>query len=133
MTGDEIAARARSYVGVRFRPQGRDPGTGMDCVGTAAAAAGMAKAEIRSDYSLRGESRATIEHDLCDLGCRLVGSNDAEPGDIMVCAAGPAQMHVIVFTGTGFVHADAGLRMVVERPCPVPWPVLSIWRPAGDR
>lgn len=127
-SGDEIAARARALVGVRFRPQGRDPRLGLDCVGTAAAAVGVAAERIRGDYQLRGQTLAEIEHDLCDLGCRPVPEAAAEPGDVIVCEAGPAQFHLLLFTGGGFVHADAGLRMVVERPGPVPWPIGGVWR-----
>lgn len=132
MNGEEIAARARSYVGVRFRPQGRDPTTGLDCVGTAAAAAGVPTERVRSDYAMRGESLAAIEHELCDLGCQPMAGSAPAPGDIVVCEAGPQQFHLLIFTGAGFVHADAGLRMVVERPCPIPWPVLGVWRAVGE-
>lgn len=127
--GERVAARARSLVGVRFRPQGRDPETGLDCAGAAAAAAGVEAARIRRDYAMRGQALAQIEHDLCDLGCVPVPGGAAEPGDLIVCAAGPAQFHILVSTGEGFVHADARLRMVVERPLPVPWPVVGLWRP----
>jgi len=27
-----------------------------------------------------------------------------------------------------FVHADLGLRRVVERPLPPPWPIVGVWR-----
>ena len=53
-------------------------------------------------------------------------------GDILLFDAGPAQVHVGVMTGSGVIHADAGLRKVVERPLPYAWPVLGIWRRAGD-
>ena len=130
MTGDEIVARARVCVGVRFRPQGRDPMLGLDCIGVAASATGMN--QVRSDYALRGARLAEIEHELCDLGLQPVPAEQAAPGDILVLDAGPAQLHVAIFTGSGFVHADAGLRTVVERPCPVPWPILGVWRSAGE-
>ena len=126
--GERVAARARALVGVRFRPQGRDPATGLDCVGTAALAAGMDPARVRRDYALRGQRLAQIEHDLCELGCQPVAAGEGEPGDVAVCDAGPAQFHLIVLTGDSFVHADAGLRRVVERPLPVPWPVAGLWR-----
>ena len=126
--GDEVAARARALVGARFRPQGRDPATGLDCVGTAAAAAGVAAERVRRDYKLRGQTLARIEHDLCDLGCLPVPAGQERAGDVAVCAAGPAQFHMAVLTDGGFVHADAGLRRVVERPLPLPWPVESLWR-----
>jgi lipoprotein Spr len=130
--GEEIAARAKSLVGTRFRPQGRDRRLGLDCVGTAAAAAGIPSERIRRDYALRGHTFAEIEHGLCDLGYRPVSGRAVELGDFMVCETGPAQFHLLVCTGDGFVHADAGLRRVVERPWPVPWPICGIWRVTGD-
>jgi lipoprotein Spr len=130
-TGEEIAARARSFVGVRFRPQGRDPTQGLDCVGLAAAAAGIPLERVRRDYSLRGGSRTAIERELRILGCMPIGPDEVEAGDILVCETGPAQLHLAVLTAGGFVHADAGLGMVVERPDPLSWPVRSIWRATG--
>ena len=130
--GKDVAARARSLVGARFRPQGRDRETGLDCVGAAAAAAGVDPERVRRDYPMRGQALAEIEHDLCDLGCRPVAGGTAEPGDVIVCAAGPQQFHILVSTGGGFVHADARLRMVVERPLPAPWPVVGVWRLADE-
>lgn len=130
--GEEIAARARGLVGARFRPQGRDPELGLDCVGVAALAAEVPLERVRRDYALRGQRLAEIEHELCDMGFQPVGGNEAETGDVMIAEAGPAQLHIAVLTKCGFVHADAGLRMVVERPLPLPWPVCSFWRVAGE-
>ncbi|MBV8688402.1 MAG: peptidoglycan endopeptidase [Alphaproteobacteria bacterium] len=129
--GDDIAARARGLIGMRFRPQGRDPMLGLDCVGVAAAAAGVPAERLPADYDLRGEHLALIEHELCDLGCVPVPEGEAEAGDVVVCEVGPAQFHVLLCTGPSFIHADAGLRLVVERPRPFPWPVAGVWRPAG--
>ena len=126
--GNRIASRALGLVGTRFRPQGRDPMLGLDCVGTAAAAAGLPAGRLRSDYALRGQHLAAIEHELCDLGCRPVPLERAAAGDVLVCQAGPAQLHIVVRAWESFVHADAGLRRVVERPLPVPWPVMGAWR-----
>lgn len=130
--GAAIAARARALVGTRFRPQGRRPEYGLDCVGLAAAAAEVAAERLPADYDLKGQNLARIEHALCDLGCVPVPADAAEPGDVILCAVGPAHFHVLVATGEGFVHADAGLRRVVERPLPLPWPAVGIWRPGGD-
>ena len=133
LRGDRIARRARSLVGVRFRPQGRDPVLGLDCVGAAAAAAGVPAGRVRRDYALRGQHLAAIDHELCDLGCQPVPVERAAAGDVLVCEAGPGQFHIVVHAWTSFVHADAALRRVVERPLPVPWPVAGAWRfPEGD-
>jgi hypothetical protein len=132
MRGESIAARARALAGTRFRPQGRDPALGLDCAGAAAAAAGIPADRMRGDYPMRGNRIAQVQEDLCDLGLRPVAEVEAEAGDILLCEAGPAQIHLLVHTGTSFVHADAGLGRVVERPLPVPWPVIGVWRASEE-
>lgn len=125
--GEDIVVAARALLGIRFRPQGRSAGTGLDCVGLVAAALG--RDEVPRDYDLRGGSLARLGAELVRAGLRRAAG--AEPGDVLVMRPGPAQLHLGIFTGGGLVHGDAGLRRVVERPgCP-PWPVLQIWR-AGD-
>lgn len=132
MKGEDIAARACALVGTRFRPQGRNAKDGLDCVGTAALAAGIPADRIPRDYALRGQRLADIEHQLCDLGCRPVVGRFLQLGDILVCQAGSAQFHMVILTPGAFVHADASLRRVVERPLPVPWPVVGGWRAAEE-
>jgi len=132
MKGTDIAARACALVGTRFRPQGRDPRHGLDCVGAAAFACGITSERVPRDYALRGQKLAEIEHRLCDLGCRPVAGQMLKPGDVAVCRAGPAQYHMVIITPFGFVHADAGLRRVVQRPYPIPWTLESAWRFAEE-
>lgn len=132
MRGLDIAARACALVGTRFRPQGRDPDQGLDCVGAAAFACGIPSQCVPRDYALRGQTLAEIEHRLGDLGLRPVAGTALEPGDIVVCRAGPAQFHIAVITPFGFVHADAGLRRVVQRPYPIPWTMAGAWRLAEE-
>lgn len=132
MKGIDIAARACALVGTRFRPQGRDPSHGLDCVGAAAFACGIASERVPRDYALRGQALARIEHQLCDLGCRPVVGRELELGDVAVCRTGPAQYHMVIITPFGFVHADAGLRRVVQRPYPIPWTIESAWRLAEE-
>jgi cell wall-associated NlpC family hydrolase len=124
MNGQEIAARARSLVGARFRPQGRTPATGLDCVGLIAAALGVEQA--RNDYALRGGSLRLLAQELEAAG--LVPAVGQQPGDVLVMRSGPEQLHLGVVTELGLVHADAGLRRVVERPGRPEWPVLGVWR-----
>lgn len=122
--GDAIVARARALIGVRFRPQGRTREAGLDCIGLAAAAVGATA--VPCDYRLRGSSPARLAAGLEAAGLRPVDS--AQAGDVLAMEAGPAQLHLGVFSGGGLIHGDAGLRRVVERPGPPPWPVLGIWR-----
>lgn len=117
-------ARARALIGTRFRPQGRTVADGLDCVGLVALTVGARN--VPRDYSLRGGSAALLAAELKSAGLSPV--REMAAGDILVLTPGPGQLHLGLFTGTGLVHADAGLRRVVERPLPLPWSVLGIWR-----
>lgn len=119
--------RARGLIGVRFRPQGRSTEAGLDCIGLATLAYGVSPARVRSDYRLQGGSRDELERELAPLFDRIAAAR-AAPGDLLLVAPGPRQLHLIVLTPGGFVHADARRRRVVEVPGVVPWPVLSAWR-----
>jgi lipoprotein Spr len=125
---ERIVARARALVGVRFRPQGRSRATGLDCIGVAAAA--IEAPNPPGDYALRGGSAARLAEGLAAAGLRRVEA--AAAGDVVVLAPGQGQLHLAVLTATGLVHGDAGLRRVVERPGPPPWPIASIWRIGED-
>lgn len=58
----------------------------------------------------------------------LVRVGTAAPGDVLLMAVGPGQGHLGIRTAAGFVHADAALRRVVERPGLPPWPLIGVWR-----
>lgn len=122
--GERVAAGARALVGCRFRLQGRDPDTGLDCVGVAAAALASAGREgaVPGGYPLRcGAWRGTAPGD-------LLPADGERAGDILLCRVAASQLHVVVRTAAGFVHADAALRRVVERPGAPPWPMVRAWR-----
>lgn len=118
----DVAHAARAAVGARFRLHGRDPATGLDCVGLAALACGL---DAPTGYALRG---GDAEHVAAWLDAVLVRADEAAAGDLLLMRTGPGQLHLGIRTDGGFVHADAGLRRVVERPGAPPWPVLGAWR-----
>ncbi len=128
MTGQEIAARARTLVGVPFRPQGRSAAYGFDCVGLVAAALGIER--VRADYPLRGGSAERLASELERAGLERV--DEVGIGDVLVMRSGPEQLHLGIVTDAGLVHADAGLRRVVERPGSPTWQVLGAWRLSAD-
>ncbi len=119
--GEQIA---RALVGAPFRLHGRDPDTGLDCVGVAALVFGVR--DVPRGYSVRmadgGSVAALIDH----AGLRRV-KRDPATGDLVLLKSGPAQCHLVVKTQAGFVHADAGIGRVVETPGPPPWPVIAVW------
>ena len=131
-TGRAAAEAAREMIGVPFRLQGRDGEQGLDCVGLAARALDVGTERVRRDYALRGTRLQALEAELAALGlARVAGA--AEAGDVMIFSPGAAQLHLAIFTGDGFVHADAGLGRVVERPGEAPWPLLGAWRPGTGK
>lgn len=124
--GERVAAAACALVGSSFRLQGREPATGLDCVGVVALAlkAGGHAGPIPAGYDLRCGEAARFRSSWAGLKV----ADGERPGDVLLCLAGPRQLHLAVRTVAGFVHADAGLRRVVERPGPLPWPLLMAWR-----
>ncbi|WP_426165812.1 peptidoglycan endopeptidase [Sandarakinorhabdus sp. DWP1-3-1] len=125
-------AAARACVGTRFRPQGRTPGLGLDCVGVvlhAARAAGVVPVAVPA-YALSGETAGMLVAALADAGCRVVPC--AAAGDILVLAPAARQRHLAIVTPAGAVHAHAGLGRVVEGPIDAGWTLIGVWRLPGD-
>ncbi|MFN3945196.1 MAG: peptidoglycan endopeptidase [Allosphingosinicella sp.] len=121
-------AAARELVGARFRPQGRVPAHGLDCIGVAMIAAGVAEDSVRRDYPLHAFEPEELHAGLARAGLVRVDPDRTRPGDVVVARPGAERLHLAVLVDGGFVHADAGLRRVVEVPGALPWPLLSAWR-----
>ena len=103
---------------------GRDPAFGLDCVGLAGCAFGIAAG---GGYALRGGDPAAIAGRIEAAGVAPVALAAAGMGDLVLVDAGPRQFHLAVLTDIGFVHAHAGLRRVVETPGR-PGAVIRAWR-----
>lgn len=126
-----VAAAARGLVGARFRLHGRDPATGLDCVGVVAAALARAGARVTvpQGYAMRTGDADRVAMLIARAG--LVRVEGMAAGDVVLVRSGPGQLHLGVWTGAGLVHADAHLRRVVERPGAVGWPVVGVFRWGG--
>lgn len=135
MDAEDVVARARANLGVRFRPQGRDAEHGLDCIGVMTNAFGLTG--VRQDYQLRSNDVAEVERGFAASGFVRLPPAAQRPGDVLLGRVDHAQLHVVLLTPGGYLHADAGLRRVVEVPGRVPWPVASAWRhverPDGER
>jgi cell wall-associated NlpC family hydrolase len=118
-----ILALARELIGVPFRLHGRDPATGLDCIGVVAFAVGGVV--VPTGYRMR---QGTPEAIVAGLDAALVRVAVAQAGDVLLFEAGPAQFHLGVMTGRGFVHACALLRRVVETPGIPVWSMIGAWR-----
>ncbi len=130
--GSRIAAEALGLIGAPFRLRGRDPRTGIDCVGLALLAYGRAglRVEEPPGYQLRGTSLARAGTMLRAAG--LMPAPGRAAGDLLLVEAGPMQLHFMICASAGacagHVHAHAGLGRVVLMPGASPWPVRGAWR-----
>ena len=134
MPGERVAAAALGLVGTPFRLHGRDPVTGLDCVGLVAAALERAgrKAAAPAGYRMRNAEIGPLLRFAGAAGL-VPASGPLQPGDILLVVTGPLQHHLLVAGRAGlFIHAHAGLGRVVAMPGPVPWPVVRRWSPTAE-
>lgn len=115
---ERLASAALEFLDVPFRLHGREPDTGLDCVGLLLAC--LQRVGIRGTlpqgYGLRNRS---VERWLSFAPqWELVGADGAiMVGDVLVSQPGPLQHHImIVQSDCSVVHAHAGLRRVVREP-----------------
>ena len=119
-----IVERARACLGARFRVHGRDPASGLDCVGLVAFA--LDRRDVPSGYALRGGDAERVRAMIVGFGLAPVKARRA--GDLLLFASGPGQLHLGIWSGDGLIHACAQARRVVERPGAPPWRQLGCWR-----
>ena len=95
-------------------------------------ALGISEARVPRDYDMRSSDAEGVHGNLLACGLLRIAPESAEAGDLLLVRSGPAQLHLVLVTDLGYLHADARLRRVVEAPGPVPWPVLSAWRAPSE-
>jgi cell wall-associated NlpC family hydrolase len=125
----DIINRARALIGTRFRLHGRDPATGLDCVGLVACAYALTD-ELPTGYPLRGGAADDYLRMIDQFAGRSAGA--PVPADTLLIAPGPQQFHVGIWTGASLIHAHAGLRKVVETPGTIVDPIIATWHSSKD-
>ncbi len=130
MTGAALAQSAADLVGTRFLLHGRDPATGLDCIGLLAAAlAGAGRAvSLPNGYTLRMRDPAGWLPPPDALGF-TPAEPPFLPGDAVLLRLGAVQVHLaIAALDGGWIHAHAGLRRVVHQPALPDGTILHHWR-----
>ncbi|MFM5947925.1 MAG: hypothetical protein ACKOPM_01665 [Novosphingobium sp.] len=130
MSGTALAQAARELIGVRFRLHGRDPATGLDCIGLLEASLARLGRAVRLPGGYRLHL-ASLDGWLPDVAaCGFAnGTLPVEPGDIVLLQPATGQFHLaIAGTGVEWIHAHAGLRRVVATPEIPAGPILHHWR-----
>ncbi|MEO0462315.1 MAG: NlpC/P60 family protein [Pseudomonadota bacterium] len=132
--GRQLADAAASYIGARFRLHGRDPRTGLDCVGLVLISLhkiGRPYSDF-SGYGLRNLSIGRFLEEVAPAGL-TVAQGALHSGDVLLLKPGPAQHHLaIVGGGRTIIHAHAGLRRVVRQPLDASITPLAQWRLSED-
>ncbi|MBS7668214.1 hypothetical protein [Croceicoccus gelatinilyticus] len=124
------AAAALQLVGCPFRLRGRDPSTGLDCVGLVGEVIERVggTACLPLGYGLRNTDISALMKSAAASGLRS-GAGPTEPGDIALFDLGFGQFHLAVAVGSArFIHAHAGLRKVVCGPVDPRWQRIANWR-----
>ena len=124
-----FARAADALVGSPFCLYGRDPASGLDCIGVVLVALRVVGVHIvEQPYRLRNADIGEWLALATSVGLSLA-DEPGHAGDILLVAPGPAQHHLLVVGETGdLIHAHAGLRRVVRMPGPSHWPVTRRWR-----
>ena len=127
-----FAAAAEGLCGVPFRLHGRDPATGLDCVGLVAAALERCGQEVDppEGYALRALSVAPLLGFAARNGfAALDPLAPGQPGDLLLLRLSAIQAHLaIVLDHHRFVHAHAGLGKVVIGEGALPGRTIARWR-----
>lgn len=127
----EAFARAAEYlIGTPFRLHGRDPASGLDCIGLVfASLLAIGRHPVAPNgYRLRNLS---IERWLCHAwSSGLAPAEGAkERGDVLLVQPSPVQHHLLIALGeSDVVHAHASLRKVVRQPLAADTRVSARWR-----
>jgi cell wall-associated NlpC family hydrolase len=129
-SGEAVARRAESLVGTRFRLHGRDPSTGLDCLGLVGECLAAAGCPIRlpTGYRLRNyRCEAWLQQ--VDLSGLVPIESPDRRGDIVLIKPSIGQHHCLITTGSGhMIHAHAHLRRVVRQCLPDRLQMIAGWR-----
>jgi cell wall-associated NlpC family hydrolase len=130
--GAALAAAAAGFTGTAYRLHGRDPETGLDCVGLVAAALERCgwSPNVPRGYRLQAVSVDALLGFAAANGFARNGIDlPLAPGELVLVRPSPLQAHLVIACGArGFIHAHAGLRRVVRESGEVPWPIDMRWR-----
>lgn len=136
---DQIVEQARTYLGVRWRHQGRSR-TGIDCVGLLACVAlDLGLVSTLDGIDLKGYRRSTNGHlflKYLDGALTRKPLNRREPGDVIGMRDGTVACHVGLLSSKSgceyLIHAWITSRKVVEDQLDAHMPrVIACWSLPG--
>jgi cell wall-associated NlpC family hydrolase len=127
---ERFVEAARSMIGCPFLLYGRNPATGLDCIGLVAACLAAIGREPAppSGYRLRNRRIEPWLSCAQHSGFEIV-SIPPLPGDIALVSPAAGQHHLVVIENArAMIHAHAGLRRVVREPISGGFTPIIHWR-----
>lgn len=120
MKRQDVVDAARKYLGVKWKHQGRNPESGLDCLGLVVQVAkdmGMTPHDP-VDYTKSPDGQRL----LAELNTQLNPVVDYDTGDILLIRMGTNPQHLAFVTESGgIIHSYANIRRVVEHPLDDEW------------
>ena len=129
-----LSQAAGDFVGSRFRLHGRDPATGIDCVGLCLAALHRCgcNVDLPIGYGLRNITVDRMISAAARQGSLEPCSGSVGEDEVVLVQIDPMHFHLLISApGERFVHAHAGLRRVVWHYGGLPGKLLRHWRVAS--
>lgn len=135
VTGEQIVAEARRWLGTDFRPKGRLLGHGLDCVGLPLMIAEALGLHDKNGVRLNGACYSTYSdqplrtyvHDMCLKHLVVKPVREMKPGDILTLNVSTFPCHVAIVGehpkhGLTLIHAySGGPGKVVEHLIDIKW------------
>lgn len=130
-----LGQAAQNLLGTPFRLRGRDPRTGVDCIGmvsVALARAGHPPPPL-PHYGMRNLDLARFARLLPQAGF-AISEGTISAGDLVLLRPSAAQFHLAIVGPHGLlIHAHAGLgRVVASDPATLAWPMEARWHLIED-
>ncbi|MFL6142454.1 MAG: transglycosylase SLT domain-containing protein [Labedaea sp.] len=119
VTGQDVVADARKYLGVPYVWGGTDPKTGLDCSGL-----------VQRTYADLGVQLPRVSRDQATAGTPVAGLDQAKPGDLL--AFGKPVHHIAIYIGDGkMIHApEPGTQVRIQNVYETPSAIRRVL-PAG--
>ncbi len=113
MTRAEFVAQARTYLGVKFKHQGRSR-QGLDCWGLPKVVAADFGIELPENRTYPRRPPNDLMVSTLNQSLTRIPNSEARDGDLVIFALGSAAIHCGILTDRGVIHANGGVGKVVE-------------------
>lgn len=121
ITGIDIVFEARKHIGVPFRHQGRNPRTGLDCIGLAVRVLSDLGIPISDITSYERDPNPTMMGQAIEPYLSAVDPHEITPGCILWMRFLKEPMHIAIVTDMGMIHAYGTIGRVVEHSIDSKW------------